>query len=663
MRYIRLALMLGTLLGTLPLMAEEGKRFALVIGNDAYMMRPLKNAVNDARAVDKALQAVGFKTVLVEDASKAKMEEEISSLMDRLGPNDTVLFYFSGHAVQIDEENVLIPVDMNNAKSITEAKIKSFSLNLLFEELAKSKAKNRIVILDSCRSNPITDDRGLRSGLAVPLKAGRGSYIAYSTSPGAVAFDNPDGKNSWFSEALAELIPTPNASIDDVFNKVKNRVDKASGGKQTPWTTSSLSARLSFASASEEESDNDPGLLEKRLSEAISLLNAGDIDEGREAFGALAKNPAAAEHKQLIREAIQYLEARRQADQSLEAGDHPLAAASYQRAFEYNPALTENAMIAASAYLLSDKTPEAVKMLKEVRMWGASSAIDGVNSMLKELAPVSPEAAAEAAKPNPMPPAFASVIKWKPAVPSLSEAERYNKIPATQLALADLPEEILAANKAAAEKIELARTKPPEPAAAPEASAADAAAPAIASDSAPQADAATLRDAIELVSLSATLGRDLRLVGGKEAPISTSGVIRPGASPLVVKTKPSGAELTVEGDDEQKCLSPCYLSLPPGRRVIHAKLGGYADLPKIVNMSKALSEENIDLVQLLGTLRIHTKEPLPIVLDSAIAGKSSGGPVRVPAGKYELRVMQQGKLVRTDNIEVKDGVSYDLKVE
>ena len=159
MRYISLVL-----LATLPLAAEEGKRFALVIGNDAYIMSPLRNAVNDARAVDKALQSVGFKTTLVEDASKAVMEDEIAKLMDRLGPDDTALFYYSGHAVQIEEENVLIPVDMNRARSITEAKIKSFSLNSLFEELNKSKAKHRIVILDSCRSNPITEDRGLRSG-------------------------------------------------------------------------------------------------------------------------------------------------------------------------------------------------------------------------------------------------------------------------------------------------------------------------------------------------------------------------------------------------------------------------------------------------------------------------------------------------------------------
>ena len=80
-------------------------------------------------------------------------------------------------------------------------------------------------------------------------------------------------------------------------------------------------------------------------------------------------------------------------------------------------------------------------------------------------------------------------------------------------------------------------------------------------------------------------------------------------------------------------------------------------------MSRSLTEETIDLVQQTGTLRIRTKDPLPIVLDSAVAGKTSGSPLRMPAGEYELRVVQHGKVVRTDKIQIKDGVDAALTVE
>ncbi len=53
---------------------ETGKRIALIIGNDAYPISPLKNAVNDARAMDKALKSSGFQTIALENAKKADMD-------------------------------------------------------------------------------------------------------------------------------------------------------------------------------------------------------------------------------------------------------------------------------------------------------------------------------------------------------------------------------------------------------------------------------------------------------------------------------------------------------------------------------------------------------------------------------------------------------------
>ena len=90
---------------------EGGKRVALIIGNDAYSISPLKNAVNDARAIDAALRASNFRTILVENAKKADMDTKIGEFLDLLGPDDTALFFYAGHGVQIANENFLVPVD------------------------------------------------------------------------------------------------------------------------------------------------------------------------------------------------------------------------------------------------------------------------------------------------------------------------------------------------------------------------------------------------------------------------------------------------------------------------------------------------------------------------------------------------------------------------
>src|SRR5207244_11492976 len=61
---------------TLDLSAGD-RRIALVIGNSAYRVGPLKNPVNDARAMATALRDLGFEVLLREDAGMATMIDAI----------------------------------------------------------------------------------------------------------------------------------------------------------------------------------------------------------------------------------------------------------------------------------------------------------------------------------------------------------------------------------------------------------------------------------------------------------------------------------------------------------------------------------------------------------------------------------------------------------
>ncbi|HWC99689.1 MAG TPA: caspase family protein, partial [Candidatus Sulfopaludibacter sp.] len=127
---------------------EEGKRIALIFGNNAYSISPLQNAVNDARAVEKSLKEAGFKTILKENASKSVMEEAVAEFLQQLGPDDTALFFYAGHGIQIENENFLVPVDFEAADSVIRAKFRCFSMAQFFE-LLKNRPKRSIVILDA----------------------------------------------------------------------------------------------------------------------------------------------------------------------------------------------------------------------------------------------------------------------------------------------------------------------------------------------------------------------------------------------------------------------------------------------------------------------------------------------------------------------------------
>ncbi len=374
--------------------AEEGKRVALIIGNDAYSLSPLRNAVNDARAMDKALRAAGFQTKLLENASKEQMDDALGAFADSLGPDHSALVYFAGHAFQIENENFLVPVDFKPARGVTQAKSRCVSLAQLFEELRRARAKVRIVILDACRANPIAQTYSLTVGLAQPMNPGKDTYIAFSTSPNQVATDSTENKNSWFTEALAGLISQPgqNLDIDEILNRVRKRVQGETEGRQTPWSQSSLTSAFYFRPRSAAEAEADPSLAQKWLEEASRREQREDWAEAIDLLDRVVKRKAGGTTEAAAKGRLPYLAARREAQASFDASNFVKAAELYKEALGIDSFSIDAAFQAANSYLLADRIPDAVAMLKAVRIRGTSESIRKADAMLKELAAVSPEA-------------------------------------------------------------------------------------------------------------------------------------------------------------------------------------------------------------------------------------------------------------------------------
>src|SRR5262245_50118567 len=75
-------------------------RNALVIGNSNYKNGPLRNPVNDARSMAKALKEAGFDVILLEDATQASMQRGVRTFGDKIAKGGVGLFYFAGHGLQ-----------------------------------------------------------------------------------------------------------------------------------------------------------------------------------------------------------------------------------------------------------------------------------------------------------------------------------------------------------------------------------------------------------------------------------------------------------------------------------------------------------------------------------------------------------------------------------
>ncbi len=207
----------------------EGRRVALVVGNDAYGEAPLRNAVNDARAMADVLEELGFAVELVENGTEQELSAAVTQVAERLRPADVVLFYFAGHGVQVENENYLVPVDFHGS---SESAIRLGSLGVSDVQRELAGAKVAMLVLDACRNNPFAGTRAAGGGLA--LMEARGTLIAFATGAGQTASDNPGGGQGLFTRELLAALQEPGLTVTEVFRRVRRAVYMASNGEQFP---------------------------------------------------------------------------------------------------------------------------------------------------------------------------------------------------------------------------------------------------------------------------------------------------------------------------------------------------------------------------------------------------------------------------------------------
>ncbi|WP_234679951.1 caspase family protein [Bradyrhizobium monzae] len=233
-----------------PTQAAAEARLALVIGQSAYRTVPaLPNASNDANGMAELLGNAGFMVTAAPNLSQSEMRQAISDFADKVsasGADTVALVFYAGHGLQIDGENYLVPVDLD-PKREADIPLQGVRLNDLLNTLGALPTRARIFMLDACRNNPFPALSGAGHGLAiVDTKAGApGSFISYSTSPGAEAEDG-SGADSPYTTAALTVAKQPNIPIEEVFKRIRISVAQSTDGRQIPWESSSLTTDFKF---------------------------------------------------------------------------------------------------------------------------------------------------------------------------------------------------------------------------------------------------------------------------------------------------------------------------------------------------------------------------------------------------------------------------------
>lgn len=230
-----------TALGMIALSSEAfaDNRVALVIGNGTYAHVPrLPNPTNDAEDVAAALRRTGFEVILGTDLDQSGMLDATIRFARAARAADVAVFYYSGHAMQYAGINYLIPID---ARLRDEADLRRMArVDDILVDL--QQAKNlRILVLDSCRDNPLVENlkRSIGSTRSVPLQRGlariespEGMIVAYATQAGKTA-DDGVGRNSPYTTSFLKHIEE-REDIVTIFRRISADVYRSTRRAQLP---------------------------------------------------------------------------------------------------------------------------------------------------------------------------------------------------------------------------------------------------------------------------------------------------------------------------------------------------------------------------------------------------------------------------------------------
>ena len=226
----------------------NAKKMALVIGNNDYRAEigVLVNPINDAKDIATVLKEdLGFEvTTLTDIETRADFQRAVADFGRRLSPDDIAFFYYSGHGIQVNNINYLIPTQASITSPIV-LKNDSITVSYVLEEIQYSGSRTNILVIDACRNLPgLGGTREVNRGLAEMNKISD-SLIAFATAPGETALDGlPGERNSPYVTRLKTFLQDTSLDVENVFISVRDQVYNDTNGQQRPQLISDLSERV-----------------------------------------------------------------------------------------------------------------------------------------------------------------------------------------------------------------------------------------------------------------------------------------------------------------------------------------------------------------------------------------------------------------------------------
>jgi Caspase domain len=254
-------------------------RLALLVGNRIYPnpfdLPPVHKNVRDLQAV---LEQRGFKVTSAVDLGPSQLRQVVAQFAKEAlaAPADaSVLFYFTGHGMQVDAENLLLGSGIN--PSATESVLLESSLHFqrdVMDLLPKRTSGLTMTVIDACRTN-------LRAAIKAgdgfnQVEAPQGCLIAFSTGAGKPAISpSVETQNTFYTASLVKVLSSASDDItfSDMFRLVKTDVQNTM--LNHPLTAIRQMAQFPFIA----ENVSTRVRLSNRPQEATASVKFNNVDE------------------------------------------------------------------------------------------------------------------------------------------------------------------------------------------------------------------------------------------------------------------------------------------------------------------------------------------------------------------------------------------------
>lgn len=222
----------GMLLAARSLEVIDNNRYALVIGNNAYLSTAqLEKAGNDALAMGKSLERIGYRTTVLIDANRRQMNTAINRFVENITGGGEGVLFFAGHGVQINNQNFLLPVDIDNPRHEADVGDQAISLQSVQDKLAQAHPRFTLLVIDACRNNPLPQragrNLGATRGLALASSA-EGQMVIFSAGANQLALDKlhaqDNNPNGLFTRELLPWLEKPGVSVRQAMLEVRRSV-------------------------------------------------------------------------------------------------------------------------------------------------------------------------------------------------------------------------------------------------------------------------------------------------------------------------------------------------------------------------------------------------------------------------------------------------------